>query len=149
VRLGATAERIVELSGFDLKAFIPTVWEVIPYSFLVDYFVNIGDMLEAATTDTSIVKRLSKVVIEEWVLETSFAPNLDETAKEIATRFGIVMQLQQAGLPGSITVKTRKVTRTPLVNVPILTPRFEVPNLFSKHSLNIGALLAGARPARL
>lgn len=28
---------------------IPTVWELIPYSFLIDYFVNVGEILNAST----------------------------------------------------------------------------------------------------
>jgi len=150
VKLGATAERIVGLSGFDWRSFIPTVWEVIPYSFLVDYFVNIGDMLEAATTDTSLVKRLSKVVITEYVFECKFAPSLGLSASYIyGTTGSVISNLQQAGIPGMYTAKYRVVSRAPQIGVPFLTPRFEVPGIFSKHSLNIGALLAGARPARL
>jgi hypothetical protein len=31
--------------GFSPEAFVPTLWELAPWSFLVDYFVNIGDIL--------------------------------------------------------------------------------------------------------
>lgn len=33
--------------GLTLEAFVPTVWELIPYSFLIDYFTNVGDLLKA------------------------------------------------------------------------------------------------------
>lgn len=39
------AQRVAQLSGFTLSEFIPTAWELIPYSFVVDYFSNIGDIL--------------------------------------------------------------------------------------------------------
>lgn len=39
------ARRVAELSGFRLAEFVPTVWELIPHSFVVDYFSNIGDIL--------------------------------------------------------------------------------------------------------
>jgi hypothetical protein len=40
--------------GFDYRSLgfleiLPTCWELIPYSFLLDYFVNIGQILDAAT----------------------------------------------------------------------------------------------------
>jgi hypothetical protein len=35
--------------GLDLPHLIPTAWNLIPYSFVVDYFVNIGDIISAAS----------------------------------------------------------------------------------------------------
>ncbi len=46
--------------GFDASTFIPTLWELIPYSFVVDYFVNVGDILEASNTDKSAISWMSK-----------------------------------------------------------------------------------------
>lgn len=42
---GGTFQRF----GIAASEFLPTVWELIPYSFLVDYFTNIGDVIAAAT----------------------------------------------------------------------------------------------------
>jgi len=39
------AFRVAQASGFRLAEFVPTVWELIPHSFVVDYFTNIGDIL--------------------------------------------------------------------------------------------------------
>lgn len=33
--------------GFRPSEFLPTLWELIPYSFLVDYFTNIGDIVSS------------------------------------------------------------------------------------------------------
>lgn len=38
------------LMGFDPNSFIPTVYELIPYSFLVDYFTNLGNVIESWST---------------------------------------------------------------------------------------------------
>jgi hypothetical protein len=45
-------ERLVELSGISLDRIVPTLWELTPYSFLADYFVNLGDILSAAVQST-------------------------------------------------------------------------------------------------
>jgi hypothetical protein len=39
----------LERFGISTSEFLPTVWELIPYSFLVDYFTNIGDVIAAGT----------------------------------------------------------------------------------------------------
>jgi len=41
------ADEVVRLSGLTLAEFVPTAWELIPYSFVVDYFSNIGDILNS------------------------------------------------------------------------------------------------------
>jgi hypothetical protein len=33
--------------GLTAKSFVPTLWELLPWSFLVDYFTNVGDILLA------------------------------------------------------------------------------------------------------
>lgn len=37
----------MRLFGFDWREAVPTAWELLPYSFLLDYFSNIGDVLNA------------------------------------------------------------------------------------------------------
>lgn len=46
--------------GFTKQEFIPTIWELIPFSFVVDYFVNVGDLIMFANTDFSSVKWMSR-----------------------------------------------------------------------------------------
>lgn len=52
--------RMIELCGFNPSEFIPTLYELTPWSFLVDYFTNLGDIISAGCTDTSSVSWLSK-----------------------------------------------------------------------------------------
>lgn len=40
-------QRIKQLGGFNLQEVIPTAWELLPWSFFIDYFSNIGDVISA------------------------------------------------------------------------------------------------------
>jgi hypothetical protein len=50
---GPSASRALDLCAFRMDEFIPTVWECIPYSFLVDYFTNVGSVVNGWFTQTS------------------------------------------------------------------------------------------------
>lgn len=51
VNLGSTElqykRQIFERFGITLNNFVPTMWELMPYSFIIDYFSNFGDVLAA------------------------------------------------------------------------------------------------------
>lgn len=49
--------------GFRLQDIPSAVWEVIPYSFVVDWFVNVGDYIQALTVDTSTGFKA------QWIIE--------------------------------------------------------------------------------
>jgi hypothetical protein len=44
---GSVAGRELENWGFSPDNFVPTIYNLIPWSFLVDYFSNIGDVIDA------------------------------------------------------------------------------------------------------
>jgi hypothetical protein len=51
----ATLAGKAQLFGFDPIQFVPTVWELIPWSFLIDYFTNIGDIIETGCVNRSSI----------------------------------------------------------------------------------------------
>ncbi|DAD51846.1 TPA_asm: maturation protein [ssRNA phage Esthiorhiza.4_2] len=55
--------------GVDMRSFLPTLWELIPYSFLVDYISNVGQFVEGLsfmTSDLIYVTRTLKSTTERW-----------------------------------------------------------------------------------
>jgi hypothetical protein len=53
------------LFGFRPLEFVPAAWELLPWSFLVDYFTNIGDLLDAAVTSDFQTSYVVKSVIRK------------------------------------------------------------------------------------
>jgi len=46
--------------GLNMSNFLPTIWNIIPYSFVADYFTNIGDVINALSFPTSEISWVSK-----------------------------------------------------------------------------------------
>jgi len=58
----ATSGFTMKDAGLSLRDVVPTIWELIPYSFLIDYFVNVGQVLDASMASTAGLFYLSKSV---------------------------------------------------------------------------------------
>lgn len=75
--LDSPRNQIQSLLGFRLEDIPSAAWELMPWSFLLDYFVNIGDLIEAYTTNTSAVLWSAKTVRTEKstirTVQTDFA----------------------------------------------------------------------------
>lgn len=69
VGLSANGPQLSKALGVTLRDFVPTLWELIPYSFLVDYFTNVGDVLEAWSWNSSALLWSSASVVRESLSE--------------------------------------------------------------------------------
>lgn len=56
IQAANSIDRIIDAGGFNLNEVVPTAWDLIPWSFLIDYFTNIGDVLEASLVALDGVK---------------------------------------------------------------------------------------------
>lgn len=64
VRMSPSASGyIAEKVGFHPTQWLPTAWELVPYSFLIDYFVNIGDIISAVSFPRSRMAWVLKTVV--------------------------------------------------------------------------------------
>lgn len=55
--------------GLDLHSVPLAAWEIVPWSFLIDYFTNFGDIISAASLARSDVRWTLKTVRKEYISE--------------------------------------------------------------------------------
>lgn len=137
---GASPEiSVLERAGLTFRDFIPTVWELIPGSFLVDYFTNIGEMINAGATFTGDVIWVNKTIRSTNVFRRICVPDESASFDDGVTRRVI------SGTPSTYETRHKTVIR----RVPLLTyPSFQV-GIPGKpvQWMNLAALTVGARKA--
>lgn len=136
VRIADPSHSAPRLTGFSLDNFVPTVWELIPYSFVVDYFSNIGAILYAATTDMSTVAWMARTSIHEQ--------NCSRHLFYVPLKDGNERSYRLSPPDPYEIWNQRVIDRQPYTGS--LVPSFQVftPKIATPW-LNVGALLLGAR----
>lgn len=125
--------------GFTWPEFVPAIWELIPYSFLVDYFTNIGGIISCCTFPKASVvwssfgsSRSSIMKVEPEFYRSSALSSLYEE-----THFSFV--------PGDPLVVTKRILqRGVYTGTYIPSLELSIPGL-SMRWLNMSALLAQSR----
>jgi len=113
----SSARNVIRLSGFGIEEFVPTAWELIPYSFVVDYFSNIGTILNSITplfydwvwwscaiTRTSKVTYQTKAGVKSpftWAWSESHVPGTSECVAYSRSKPVLSLPVPQVELPGS------------------------------------------------
>jgi len=128
---------VAETFGFSPSDIIPAIWEAIPWSFFVDYFVNVQQVIDSwrfASSDFS------------WLAVTS-----RNTTQRIHTPWfdannhpGILLNCAVGGTSAATTW----VSRGPMNSIPYGTFRFKIPGFGSLKWVNIGSLMATINRSR-
>lgn len=135
------AEMPARLLGFDPSSFLPTVWELIPYSFLIDYFTNIGDIVEGWSQCGIRLAWCNRTVRSSYVKTSSAISDL-RYAKSVWP----AQNWQNVTFaPPKVVIEKTSVVRAEVDPDSIRVPdfRLEVPGSGSLKWLNIAALVAG------
>lgn len=121
--------------GFSPHEFIPTLWELIPYSFLVDYFTNIGDIISSWSYRNIGCSWASKGTLGLYRRE-AINPKMNPKPAYLATG----NKLYARGGLGSSRLDLRAVQRYPSVSIELPSLELQVPGMSSVKWLNLAAL---------
>jgi len=133
-----------DILGLGLRDFIPTAWELLPWSFLVDYFVDIGGMIDAWIAPTSAMAYASQSLRQK--IKTSVYGGLD-LANTIALNSGIRYGFTSTTYP-SCEVSLDALVRGPMdLTNTFVGPVLRLPTSASKLG-NMAALLYFQTSAR-
>lgn len=111
--------------GLPPTQFIPTLWNIIPYSFVADYFTNIGKVLDAYSVPSSSIAWVSRTCRRMTTSASSGTPSPS-----------------WKGNCGQVVVTTKDVVRSAPPNLGL--PSFDWdPKFGLKRTLNVVALLDG------
>lgn len=118
--------------GFSPRDFVPTVWELLPWSFVFDYFTNCGDLLEALSTGTGSLRWYARTT-----REVATATWYDAHALPYSPQSRLISESLD---PGSLVISRERVLRQSLYGT--LSPQFEwkIPGFQSRKWLNLAAL---------
>lgn len=131
---------LVEQFGMSAFDVLPAVWEAIPWSFFVDYFTNVGEMIDSIRYANASFAWLNRTYRNARTVNASplFARSGGYAPWEVILKGGggykLAVQVNRIGIPYA----------------PYPDWTFRVPGLSSMKWLNIAALLAqirGSRPA--
>lgn len=125
----------LRIFGLTPEEFIPTVWELLPWSFLVDYFTNIGDILENSVTSTASLAWASESTISTRRREAYEAVNPRRTAEVQGPDIFVSCK----GSPSYAKWERRSVVRSPGADLSVPPISFELPGN-PIQQLNITAL---------
>jgi len=122
--------------GFEFREFIPTVWNLLPWSFVVDYFTNVGDLMEALCNVGVQPAWLRKTVVQESYCR-AVAPRL------VQTGYGGAFKLTNTVFsPGTFVANDKQIGRSDATYSNLIpTFRIEIPGMGRKW-LNLGALMS-------
>lgn len=123
------------LLGFNPSQFVPTIWELIPFSFLVDYFTNIGSILDGWSVQKVNFAWLSRTTRTEIIHRSvDHRFEFDQLNNFFYSRYG-------SGSIGNAVYRRIFVNRDNYTDSVIPDFQLTVPGFTSTKWLNIAALV--------
>lgn len=119
-----------DILGVTLENFVPTIYNLLPYSFLLDYFSNVGDIIEANFTDQSNVAWISITSITESSVELTLT--FDEKLTRSAWTGASYVCQSATGSTGRYLVTRKVMSRTTPTSLSVPPLTLTSPETFGK-----------------
>lgn len=134
IALSMTTNSLYQGFGLEWQEFIPAAWELAPWSFLIDYFTNAGDIIDSAIR----------------IKTTNFRYCMYQQRRELKYREVWKLRPHSFALdslsytPGQVVTDLKSYTRSSSSSLPM--PQFQCgfDGFSFKRGLNIGALVTGS-----
>lgn len=112
-------QQLIDYGRFDLAEIVPTAWELIPFSWLVDYVSNVGDVLNCGFDYNSSVVWGQKTSIDSSFVTrtaTDYYPN---------TNYNNLV----AFIPERFTSEQKTITRSAVTSLDYPSLEFQLPSI--------------------
>jgi len=132
-------DRLLQLLGFDPMRWVPTLYEALPWTWLLDYFTNIGKIVEAGFTDTSHVAWIQKAVRSQTNQFVNYRLDLEN----MRSLFGADATFNVSGTAlGSYEVQRTTFARTLPSSLGVPVFELSYPNKIGQLANAVAALMA-------
>lgn len=125
----------IQQAGLSVDNFVPTLWEALPWSFLVDYFTNVGEILEAFSFSRADLR---------WISRGSLV-QVSNTFVDLKPRDSSYPFTSSSGTPGYVEWTKRSIHRERYTGSLIPSLEFSLPGKDSIKWLNIAALIGSRK----
>lgn len=129
----ATGPQLINASAMGLapRSFVPTLWEIMPWSFLFDYFGNIGEVLTGWSNQHLRLAWGRETFVREGIVDVYGWSGTPDPS--------LVIVVDHAFRPGKFLTTRRDFTRVPISTPPVPGFHFEIPGFGTKW-INMAAL---------
>lgn len=132
-------ERLRSVLGFTPENLLPTLYNLTPWSWLVDYFSNFGDLVSCFSTDTSNVSWTVRTVVQKSTHRVA-ARRCADWVQALYIEPSILRAY--SGHFGAYEITRTSMTRTTPGGVPMPSLQFALPGSSGTKWWNLAAVLS-------
>jgi len=138
------SDRFLDLFGLTPDQILPTAYELLPWSWLADYFTNTGSILSAYSQSQAAVRYVVRTERVHTLATYTYSPDVDLTIARLKA-FGAVDQFKYSGSPGTVVLERTTLARAKEPKLEL--PSFQWKNPFGdfQRDANMAAVLMQRR----